>query len=352
MFFSMRQNRFLHIIKLCCGTMPYFGANRSLRSYGGICLAALVLSLLCACGGADRKAQTELRDAGIAAISAGDYDAAYEHFKEAIACGGSRVSEREIDLTYYLAACSFLRGDFDEAIASYDNLIAYDKKNADAYFLRGSVYLQQEKQGKALEDYRKATSIANKDYELAIAIYNNLSKNGLKKEGMQFIDAASRIGGDDSESLFYRGRIYQILGQNGVAKTTFSRAMETGSDEAAVYLARAYKKDGQKKKAKKLAEKYSKNTDNLDSKHSQIAGELLLIVGKYKKANKIYDQALKAELEQEEKSVWYKDLLKGQIAALEYCGEFEQARTLAREYIESYPSDAHMARELSFLEMR
>ena len=79
---------------------------------------------------------------------------------------------------------------------------------------------------------------------------------------------------------------------------------------------------------------------------------MLLIVGKYKKANKIYDQALKTELEQEEKSVWYKDLLKGQIAALEYCGEFEQARTLAREYIESYPSDAHMARELSFLEMR
>ncbi len=304
--------------------------------------------LLGGCG-ADREQQTRFRDAGVYAMSQGDYKAAEKNFKDAIACSGGRVTDAEQNLTYYLGASYFLEGKYEEAAESYDNLLTYDPKDANAYFLRGSLYLKTGKKKKGLEDYKKAAELSDKDYELVISIYENLESYGMKKQAMEFINKASEIGGDDADSLFYRGRIYQIMGQDDVSKSTLQRAMDGGNDQAAIYLARAYMKEGAKKKALKIAKQYYK-IEEKDDDLSVLAGQLLLTVGKYKKANDVYKKALGAEQESGVESLRHKDLLKGRIASLEHCGSFEEALPLAREYIKRYPADQKMMRELSFLE--
>ncbi|MBQ9631522.1 MAG: tetratricopeptide repeat protein [Lachnospiraceae bacterium] len=320
-----------------------------------IALAASVF--LGGCHGVDRKEQAHLRDAGTAAMAAGNFEEAEKDFKDAIALSGGHVSDAEIDLTYYLGACYFLQNRYEDAIKVYGNLLTYNEKDAQALFLRGSVYLKIEDAKKALADYRKATELAPKDYELALAIYENLKANGKKGRANDFLNAALEIEGEEAENFYYRGRIYQFLGREDMAETAFRRAMDGGCSDASVYLAKAYMEKGQKKKARKVAAFYV-NKDDPAIEESVLAGELLLVTEQYEKANEVYVAALAKEEEEKEKkkngtySEYHKELLKGQIAALEYDGEFEEALSLAEAYLAMYPSDQNMVREVSFLEER
>jgi tetratricopeptide (TPR) repeat protein len=46
------------------------------------------------------------------------------------------------------------------------------------------------------------------------------------------------------------------------------------------------------------------------------------------------------------------ELLKNEIGALEYTGDFKTAYTNALKYIEDYPNDSEMLREITFLQTR
>ena len=46
------------------------------------------------------------------------------------------------------------------------------------------------------------------------------------------------------------------------------------------------------------------------------------------------------------------ELSEGQIIALEYLGQFEEAKRLATEYLTDYPQDHQMLREVVFLTTR
>lgn len=301
------------------------------------------------CGGADREQQAGLRNAGIAALSQQEYEEAQQDFEEAISLAKGRVTDAEIDLTYYLAASFYLQGAYEDAEQCYSHLITYDKENADAFFLRGSVRLDMDESEKGLSDYRKATAAAKDDYELAIAIYQNLDALGFSGEAEPFLDAALAIEGDDAENYYYRGRIYTLLGQEDLAKTAFIRAMDKGSGEAGIALAQAYLKDGETESAKELISRYTAE-EKKDARQSALAGRLLLDLGEYDKALAVYEEAL--EDEKLSQGAYRAELLKGQVAALEYTGDFAAAKDAAASYVEAYPADAGMVRELSFLNTR
>lgn len=311
---------------------------------------ALVLALvLTGCGGPDRKAQRQLRDSGIEKLSAGDYTGAEKDFSKALSMAGGRVTDAEIDIVYYLGATYTLQDNYNKAISRYSDLITYDEDNKDAYFLRGSSYLNIEEKDKGIADYRKATAIAPGDYELAIAVYENLVAMGYKNDAAEFLNKALEIEGDEADNFFYRGRIYQLLGQDDLAKTAFIRAMEDGNDEAGIYLAEVFAKEGDKKSAKELADRYG-GKENPDQRQSMITGRLFLSLGEYKKAAKVYEDALTAD--EDGKGEYHQELLKGQIAVYEYGGDFKKALKAAQEYVGVYPSDSGMIREIEFLKTR
>lgn len=321
--------------------------------YGRIfCFFLLLITIftLSGCQNQRKQSQIDLRRDGIEAMAKGQYNNAAKSFKSALGLAGSSVTDMEIDLTYYLAAAYFLQERYDKAIESYSNLIVYNKKNADAYYLRGSVYLDEGEKDRAMADYRAATMIAKDDYELAIAIFKNLRANGMKEDASEYLNAALAINGDKARNYYYRGRIYLILGQEDVAKTAFMKAMEKGSDDAAIFLAKTYMKEKDVKSANEVLGKFLSGKRTVSQ--SVLAGQVYLSLGEYKKAYKVFDAAQKKMGEEKKKNESYKDLLKGRIAALEFCGEFERAKSDARLYVKEFPADGSMVRELAFLETR
>ena len=318
-----------------------------------IAIALLASLLFSGCQSVDREEQTRLRDEGMAAMAAGNYEQAEQDFKDAIQLSNGHVAEPEIDLTYYLGACYFAERRYEDAVSIYDNLLIYNENDADAYFLRGSVQLKLARGKKALSDYKKATAVSPEDYALYIAIYENLKANGKKKAGSDFLNKALEIEGEEAENFFYRGRIYELLGRGEMAETAYTRAMEGGGyDEAAVYLVKGYMEKGKTKKAKEVASFYT-NKDDPDVEESVLIGELLLATGDYEKAKEVYEAALAKEAEAKKKNPSAEMALKkGQIAAVEYTGDFEEALSLVKAYLAEYPSDQSVVREASFLETR
>ena len=319
--------------------------------YFGRCVPVLLMIavLLSGCHGKDREAQRALRDSGIAKLTQGDYAGAGEDFSAAMELSGGRVSDAEIDLCYYEAACYALEEQYDKAVSRYTDLLTYDSGNAYAYYLRGSAYLDMEEDAKGLADYRVAAAKAPEDYELAIAIYQNLQAFGHKKESSEFLNRALEIDGDGADNFYYRGRIYLLLGQDDLAKTAFLRAMDEGNDEAGIYLAQAFVRDGDKKSAKELIARYT-GKDESDARQSVLTGRLLLELGEYKQALAVYDKALAAD--EEGRSEYRPELLRGQISAYEFSGNFKKALAAAQDYVAAYPSDAGMIREVEFLKTR
>ncbi len=311
--------------------------------------AALCVLLLAGCGGVDREGQTKLRNAGIAALSQQDFEGAQKDFSEAVSMAKGRVTDAEIDLTYYLAASYYLQDRYEDAEQCYSNLITYDKDNADAFFLRGSVRLDMDESEKGLSDYRKAVAVSGDDYELYIAIYENLTALGYQKDAEPFLESALTIGGDGADNYYYRGRIYMLLGQDDLAKTAFIKAMDKGSDEAGICLAQEYLKDSEDESAKDLISRYTAG-EKKDARQSVLAGQLLLDLGEYEEALSVYEEALKDE--KTATGAYRADLLKGKIAALEYNGDFAKAKDAASDYVEEFPADAGMVRELAFLNTR
>ena len=85
---------------------------------------------------------------------AGDYDAAIEAYRQAIAGGRHPLSAYHS--RYYIAVCHFLRERHHDALAATDDAIAVDPRYAEAHCLRGDIHLLLEALTEATDDYRRA----------------------------------------------------------------------------------------------------------------------------------------------------------------------------------------------------
>ena len=102
------------------------------------------------CQSENQKNQDAYRKIGINSMAEGDYDKAVKSFQKALDTSLGKIGAEEIDICYYKAAAQFAKKDYDGAIETYTSLIDYDKENANAYYLRGSVYLDTDKKDKAV----------------------------------------------------------------------------------------------------------------------------------------------------------------------------------------------------------
>lgn len=306
----------------------------------------LCAALLLGGCGADREAQLAKRDEGLAAMAQTDYKKALRCFDEALAMADARVTDYEVNISYYKAAAQFLSGDRDGALITCSNLIEFDKKNPQNYFLRGSIYIDGGEKKKGLKDYRRAVGIEGDDYELYLEIYGNLLAYGLDGNAAEFLNMALEIEGDSAEYYMYRGRIYILLGQYAVAKTTLQKAVDKGSAEAKVYLARVHDLMGEREEAKQLIDEYIAASEQSPQALVEV-GNLLIAQGEYEQALGIFRQGIAMD-----DADAMRGLLKGEVAALEYTGDFAEAKAKAGEYMKAFPADAQMQREMLFLDSR
>lgn len=322
--------------------------RNSWRTLVGTAAAAAVV-FVCAVGCTSSK-QAENEDAyrqiGLNNLQSGDYAGAVEAFDQALEQRVGRIRDLEIDICYYKALAQFKNGDMEDCLATYTSLIEYDDKNADAYFLRGNVYLKLQKNKEALADFAAAVKADHKDYELYIEIADALAAAGDSENEQIYLNQAKQIGGKDAVSLRYQGIIALRQGNTEEALQNLTEALNEGDDESSLELGKVYMEQGDTQKASQMfnayLEKHKEDTEVLNQ-----LGCMAVDDGDYDTAIAYFEQGLSAE-----NTANKQELLKNIIAAYERKGDFQTAKAKMEEYLQNYPDDETAQREDVFLQTR
>ena len=316
------------------------------RNAAMILAGALLAMTLCGCGKVDREAQESYRLQGIEELEAGDYEAAVESFQSALDESLGKIGDEEIDICYYKALAQYKSGDADAAVETYTALIEYDEENADAYFLRGSVYLADGQNKNCISDYDEAAALNPADYDLYINIYENLKEAGYEEKGLSYLETALGQECEEADEYAGQGYIEYLLGDSVTAKSDLATAVEMGSEQAVLYQVEVEAALGETEEAGALLSEYiEEHPDDADALSQ--AGVLFAGQEDYDLAITAFEQALAIEGQEDNQ-----ELRLNLIYAYEYSGDFDTAYELMLEYTEDFPDDDSVEKELTFLETR
>ncbi len=309
-------------------------------------ITLLSFGLLTGCSNERKENQTAYRQIGINDMENGDYEGAVTAFDNALAQCIGKIGENEMDICYYKAAAQYAGGDTDAAINTYTAIIEYDKKAADAYYLRGCLYLKQQNTDAAVADFDNAIKYNDSDYELYVNIYENLSGYDMAEKGEEYLNKAFSIKGNEAADLAWRGRIYYLLGQYDNALTELKSAVDKESVIANLYLAQTYEAQGDTENAQAYYESYV-NSGAADSQAMNALGQIEMEKGDYASALTYLEQGLSMENVSNKRA-----LMQNLIICYEYTGDFASAWDSIEEYMQLYPDDANAQREYTFLKNR
>lgn len=309
-------------------------------------LTMLSLTLMTGCTNERRENQTAYRQIGINAMESGDYAGAVDAFNSALGQCIGKITENELDICYYKAAAQYASSDSEGAVATYTAIIDYDKKAADAYYLRGCVYLKQGNTESAVSDFDAAVQYNSDDYELYVNIYENLLAYDMTEKGEEYLNKAFDIKGNSAEDYAWRGRIYYYLGQYDNAMTELNSALDKESVIANLYIAQVYEAQSDSENAEVYYQNYV-NSGAADSEAMNSLGEIEMAKGNYSGALTYLQQGIAME-----NVTNRRELMQNLIICYEYTFDFNSAWNVVQEYVQAYPDDASAQREYIFLKNR
>lgn len=302
------------------------------------------LALAGGCSTSEERLEKEeaYRQIGLNAMEEGDYVSAEEAFNNALNQARG-LGANEVDICYYKAAAQFAAGNPQAAIETYDALLEYDKKNADAWFLRGCVYLKSNESDKAKEDFDNAVKYASDD-EMYLHIYNSLEGAGHTQDAEKYLtEALEKRAGRTARNYTVKGQIYLLKEDLASAEEQLLKAVEKGDAEGNLYLAQVYERQGKTEDAKSCIDAYIEEYPGSSVAYNQ-KGLEQMEAGNYDKALELFEEGLN-----QQKVTNAKELRSNQIAAYEYSGEYEEAKAAMESYLKDYPEDEAAKREYLFL---
>lgn len=321
--------------------------SKKLKIYGIFVGAMLLAGVAAGCGNQKAKENQEAyRQIGINNLQEGKYEDAVEAFQKALDESLATIGEEELDICYYKAKAQYLAGDTEGALSTYTALVDYDKSNANAYYLRGSLYLLEGDSEKAFSDYTLAVENDNTNYDLYIQIYSDLTDAGYAKQATEYLTQAVQISGKEARDYTMRGKAYALLGEYDKAAEQLDKALESDSTDAILYRAQVYEATGDTQKAQSMYEDYVKTNEDNPAALGSLGG-MLLEKGRYDEALHYIQTALAADEVEDEQT-----LRKNEILAYEYKGDFASAKEKMASYVEDYPEDETALREYQFLQTR
>ncbi len=303
-------------------------------------LFCMGLALANGCSTSEERLEKEeaYRQIGLNAMEEGDYEEAEEAFNNALD-EARGLGANEVDICYYKAAAQFASGSLTGAIETYDALLEYDKKNADAWFLRGCVYLKNNESDKAKEDFDKAIQYASDD-EMYLHIYNSLEGAGYTDEAEKYLaQALEKRAGRTARNYTVKGQIYLLKEDLPSAEEQLLKAVDKGDVEGNLYLAQVYQRQGKTEEAEACIGAYIEEYPESSEK-----GLKEMEQGNYDKALELFNQGLN-----QQKVTNAQELRSNQIAAYEYSGDYDSAKEAMESYLKDYPEDEAAKREYLFL---
>ena len=319
----------------------------------GLALVLLLCAGLSVTGCSKDRTDDELayRKIGIRSMEQGNYKEAVDSFQKALDQSKGKIRNLELDICMNKAEALYQNGQPEDAIAVCDAVLDYNDKYANAYYLRGNIYLQEGNVQQALSDYELAAKHADADYGIYIQLYENLSRAGREEDGVKYLNQAMELKGKGRGYLASRGYIYFLQGDYASAKDELTQAVaiekkEGEDDKAELYLAQTYDQLGDQNEAAKYYELYAKDHAD-DAVVLEELGNMAMEQENYGQALTYYQNGLATKSPVNEQK-----LRRGEIAAMEQLYDFEQAKEKMSQYVLDYPDDEEAAREYLFLKTR
>lgn len=286
------------------------------------------------------------RGKGIAYYKSYQYKEAIEEFDKALSL--NELSELDEDILYYKGSAEEKSGLYEEAIKTYTALIDNSASDDNAYNNRGYAYGKLHEFDKGLADYDKAISIKKGNYNHYLGKYFLLMEADRKEEAHTILKEAAGIKVETEEDEFNLAKVHYYMEEYDMAINEFSKAFESGFEEACYYLGNIYEKREDYEEAVINYEKYIKaeNIPKTALVYNQ-AGACLLKLGRYSEALAY----IQTGLEYRDKNM-EQPLKRNEIAAYEKTGDFEKAYHLMTAYINLYPEDKEAKKEYEFLKTR
>lgn len=287
------------------------------------------------------------RGCGITYLGMADYENSITAFEKALDNGGIFAGDLERDINFYMATALYKNGQPDEAAKLLDAIIESDKKNADAYFLRGSILIEEADYEGGIYNFEQAIANTTDSHGMKIDIYEVLAGNGYEEKGREYL--TRMLDEEKNLSDYEQGVVYFYLEDYDNARNHLEVAKQSAKKEKGeiVYmLGRTYEQLGDSNYAGVLYSEYLGEAPEDALIYNQL-GLCKLASGNYDEAIHAFEDALALEDASMAQTLRY-----NQIVAYERAGDFAKAKSLMNAYLSSYPDDEAAQREAIFLSTR
>ncbi len=281
------------------------------------------------------------RGVGIAYLGMEQYEDAITWFLEALSYSNGLIQSIDYDINYYLAEAYKENGQADLAVEVYNAILALDSEEANAYYLRGVIRLEQDLLEEASGDFEQAIAHEKEYVDMVISVARSFEAVGEIERGHEYLQTCLAEQGDKLEDA-KKGKIYYYLGDYENAKLYLEKA-KGSEEEVTIMLGNIYGESGDIEYAVSVYTEYLKtHGDSMPIWTELVACQL---------KEELYEEALDTiaqirvleEVDMPQMVQYY------EVIAYEYLLDFDMARTLMEAYLVVYPDHEEAAREYEFL---
>lgn len=290
------------------------------------------------------KLPQSYRGMGIANLRLGNYEAAIEAFTNALNC--EKVSDAlGKDILSYRITAEIKAGLYEDAMADCQTLSQEYSMDADSYYLMGKVALSMDSYDEASSNFGQAYE-EEPTYDMAIRIYQAYIERDMEADGTRYLETALETEPKDAEDYCDRGRVYYYMQDYSNAQRELTEASKEENTEALLLLGMVYLAQNDISNARAMYQDYSSKEGESAKGYNGLA-LCDIAEGNYSQALTNISTGLPLASTEE-----MKDLLFNEIVAYEKLLDFSTAQQKAQEYLEMFPDDEEVERELAFLKSR
>ncbi|MEG1848374.1 MAG: tetratricopeptide repeat protein [Lachnospiraceae bacterium] len=287
------------------------------------------------------------RGQGLAYMGLTQYEESRDSLLKALSYNKRGPDDLAYDINYYLATAYYKLGDYEGALDTYTAIVALRPKESDAYYLRGSVEMDNGQYDAAIADFEKAMELAPDNYDIYIDIYLSCDKNGYTQVGQDYLKKLLQTP-EIKLSQFDKGRISYYLKDYETARNALEEARSEDNKKVDVILmlGQTYEALGDYNYAANIYAEYIKKDEKQPEVYNQL-GLCKLVMKDYDAALAAFQSALKLENNDIMQTLQYNE-----IVTYEYLSDYKQAAVKLEKYLKSYPGDTKAQREYQFLKSR
>ncbi len=285
------------------------------------------------------------RAIGISYYEEGNYAEAKLYFEKALA--EELLPELNADIRMYLADTLECGGDYDRAIAVYDELLKEQTDYAAGYRARAYMRYVQGDYEASLADYDEAIALTPNNFDLYFGKYNVLEKLGRKSEQMELLQVITHIESPTPEDAYFIAKAQYFSGAYDEALVGLAAAAADGYEDVYYYIGEIYHQRSDYGEAVHYFKLYIAGSGARDAAAYNQMALCLMKQERYADALETVRSGQKLS-----DALHGRQLLFNEVVILERTGEYNAAYERAVEYRNRYPEDTKIKRELEFLASR